>query len=175
MVDQTKMNDRTNGRGAGAQPSTFSSTRTAARNMAHLLHDAITLAQLQLRLLVLDCQQLRTKVGVPLIVMGVGAVLTLSSVPVALAGIALIFRDVAGLTWLSAVWLTFALALVFGIVCVACGIWWLRSASKVFESSRVEWTQNIERLKEMLWRSSHPTESLRDLDERSAASARDFH
>ncbi len=165
MVDQTKMKDRSNGRGTAAHPSTFSSTRSAARNMAHLLHDAVTLAQLQLRLLMLDCQQLRTKLGAPLIAIGVGIVVALSCVPVALAGIALVFRDVGGLTWLEAVWSTFALALVVGVVCVACGVWWLRGVSNLFESSRVEWTQNIERLKEMLRRSSHPAESLRDPEE----------
>jgi hypothetical protein len=41
----------------------------------------------------------------------------------------------------------------------------LRKATNVFESSRVEFTQNIERLKEMLWRSSHPTESARGADD----------
>jgi hypothetical protein len=161
MVDQTKMTGRTNGRGTDRHPSASGSTRSAARNMAHLLHDAVTLCQLQLRLLALDCQQLRSKLGISLAALAIGTILALSCVPVALAGIALLFRDVAGFTRLEAVWSTFALTLVVGAVCIGCGVWWLRNVSNVFEASRVEWTQNIERLKEMLRRSSHPTQSLR--------------
>jgi hypothetical protein len=165
MVDQTTMNDRTNGRGTEGNPSKLGSTRTAARNMAHLLHDAVTLAQLQMRLFVLDCRQLRTKLGTPLIAIAAGLVLALACIPVALAGVALFFRDVAGLSRLGAVWLTFGLAFLVAAICVGCGIWWLRRATNLFESSRVELTQNIERLKEMLWRSSHPTESARGTDD----------
>lgn len=165
MVDQTKVNRPSNGR--GTRPSTFSSTRTAVRNMAHLLHDAITLGELQMRLLLLDCQQLTARLRTSLIAISLGIILVLSCVPVALAGIALVFRDVAGLTRLEAVWATFGLALVVGAICVGCGVWWLRNVSNVFESSRVEWTQNIERLKEMLRRSSHPTRGPRDIDEPS--------
>jgi putative superfamily III holin-X len=165
MVDQTTMNDRTNGRGADGNHSNLGSTRTAARNMAHLLHDAVTLAQLQMRLFVLDCRQLKTKLGKSLIAIAAGIVLALACVPVALAGVALFFRDVAGLSRLGAVWLTFGLAFLVAAICVGCGIWWLRRATNVFESSRVEFTQNIERLKEMLWRSSHPTESARGADD----------
>jgi hypothetical protein len=159
MVDQTKMNG-SNGR--GSHPSTMSSTRSAARNMAHLLHDAVTLGQLQLRLFLLDCQQLRTKLETPVIAIAAGLILALSCVPVGLAGIAIFFRDVAGFSWLGAVWTTFALTMIVAGICVGVGIWWLRTASHFFESSRVEWTQNIERLKEMLWRSSHPTEGQPD-------------
>jgi uncharacterized membrane protein YqjE len=165
MVDQTTMNDRTNGRGADGSHAQFGSTRTAARNMAHLLHDAVTLAQLQMRLFVLDCQQLKTKLGTAVVAIAVGLVLALASIPVALAGIALFFRDVAGLSRLGAVWLTFGLAFLVAAICVGCGIWWLRRGTNVFESSRVELTQNIERLKEMLWRSSHPTESARGVED----------
>ena len=92
MVDQTKMNAG-NGR---SNQSTLKNTRTAARNVAHLLHDAVTLAELQFRLFVLDCQQLREKLSTSLIAIGIGVVLALSCVPVALAGIALLFRDVGG-------------------------------------------------------------------------------
>jgi hypothetical protein len=162
MVDQTKMNGA-NGR--GGHPSTVGNSRSAARNMAHLLHDAVTLGQLQLRLFALDCEQLRTKLGTPLIAMGLGLIISLSCIPVALAGIALLFRDAAGFTRLEAVWTTFALTLLVGAACVGCGIWWLRGVSKVFESSRVEFTQNVERLKEMLRRSSHPMQNVRDMEE----------
>lgn len=170
MVDQTKMKGRSNGH--GAHPSTLSSTRSAARNMAHLLHDAVTLAQLQLRLLIVDCQQLQAKLGAPLIAICIGVIVILSTLPVALAGIALLFRDEVGLSRLAAVWSTFGLALVVGAVCLGCGVWWLRNVSNVFESSRVEWTQNIERLKEMLRRSSHPSQAAREMEDPFAAENR---
>lgn len=159
MVDQTKMNGA-NGRGQ----SVTGNTRSAARNVAHLLHDAVTLAELQFRLFLLDCQQLRTKLGTSLVAISIGLVLALSCVPVALAGIAFLLHDVAGLSRLAAVWITFALTLVVGAVCIGLGVWWLKNATNVFESSRVEWTQNMERLKEMLRRSSHPTQTARDFE-----------
>lgn len=169
MVDQTKMNEGSNGRGTAGRPWTFGSTRTAARNIAHLLHDAVTLAQLQWRLFVLDCEQLRAKVGTSLVAIVFGAVLALCSIPVALAGVALFFREIVGLSRLEAVWLTFGLTVLVAAICIGCGIRWLKNASNVFESSRVEFTQNIERLKEMLWRSSHPTEGVRPADDPSAS------
>jgi hypothetical protein len=158
MVDQTKMN------GANGRGQSTINTRSAARNVAHLLHDAVTLGELQFRLFLLDCQQLRTKLGTSLIAIGIGLVLALSCVPVALAGIAFLLHDVAGFSRLSAVWTTFALTLVVGGCCLGCGVWWLRNSTSVFESSRVEWTQNIERLKEMLKRSSHPTRTEHDYE-----------
>jgi hypothetical protein len=174
MVDQAKMSNGSDGRGNAGSSWTFTSTRTAARNMAHLLHDAVTLAQLQLKLFLLDCQQLRARVGTPIIAIGVGVVFALASIPVALAGVAFILRDLVGLSWLGAVWVTFGLSLLVAVVCVGCGVWWLKSATNLFESSRVEFTQNIERLKEMLWRSSHPTQSAGQADD-VYASQKDFH
>jgi uncharacterized membrane protein YqjE len=170
MVDQTKMKA---GNGRTTQ-STLKNTRTAARNVAHLLHDAVTLAELQFRLFVLDCQQLREKLSMSLIAIGIGFVLALSCVPVAMAGIVLVFQDIAGLSRLASVWITFGLTAVTGAVCIGCGVWWLRHASNSFESSRVEWTQNIERLKEMLRRSSHPTQSQPELEE-PFSSERRYH
>jgi Putative Actinobacterial Holin-X, holin superfamily III len=160
MVDQTKMNGA-NGRGS---PSTVNSTRSAARNVAHLLHDAVTLAELQFQLFLLDCRQLPAKVGSPLVAIVIGIVFALSCVPVALAGIAILLRDVAGMSRLAAVWTTFGLTVLVAALCLGVGIWWLRNATNFFESSRVEWTHNIERLKEMLRRSSHPVQSQREIE-----------
>ena len=140
--------------------------------MAHLLHDAVTLGQMQLRLLLLDCEQLRAKLGTPLIAIGIGLILVLSSVPVALAGIAFVFKDLAGWSRLESVWATFGLTVVVGGAALGCGIWWLRRLTDVFDSSRVEWRQNIERLKEMLRRSSHPTEGLPPVVETSRTASR---
>jgi uncharacterized membrane protein YqjE len=169
MVDQTKMN-RANGH--GDSQSTLNSTRSAARNMAHLLHDAVTLGELQFRLFVVDCQQFRSKLTTPIIAIAIGLVLAVFCVPVALAGIALLFHDAAGLSRLASVWITFGLTLVVGAICIGCGVWWLQSAGNAFESSRVELTQNIERLKEMLRRSSHPTQNPRAVDEPYSAESR---
>ena len=130
MVDQTKMNGA-NGRG-GAQ-STTNSTRSAARNVAHLMHDAVTLAELQFQLFLLDCRQLPSKVGNPLVAIAVGGVLALACVPVALAGVVLLLRDVVGFSRLAAVWTTFGLTAVVAAICIGCGVWWLRNATNFFE------------------------------------------
>ena len=116
---------------------------------------------------VLDCQQLKTKLGTsPDRDRGRHCAGTGLRSRRAGRSCALFFRDVAGLSRLGAVWLTFGLAFLVAAICIGCGIWWLRNATNVFESSRVELTQNIERLKEMLWRSSHPTESHRGAETR---------
>jgi uncharacterized membrane protein YqjE len=174
MVDQTQMKEGANGRGHAAHQSTFSSTQSAARNMAHLLHDAVTLAQLQLRLFVLDFQQAGARLRGPTIAIGFGGILALISLPVALIGIVFLLTDIAHLTRVEAVWVTFALALIVAVASIGCGIWWLRSTTCLFESSRVEWTQNIERLKEMLKRSSHPMQDAKAADRPTMTPSRPF-
>jgi len=174
MVDQTQMKEGSNGRGPAAHPSTFSSTQSAVRNMAHLLHDAVTLSQLQLRLLMVDCQQAGGSLRGPTIAIALGTVVALSCVPVALAGVAVLLIDMGHLTRVEAVWLTFAMALIVAAASIGCGIWWLRSATRLFESSRVEWTQNIESLKEMLWRTSHPMRETGTADRPTTSARRSF-
>jgi Putative Actinobacterial Holin-X, holin superfamily III len=166
MVDQTKMNG---GNGRSTRPP-LKNTRSAAGNVAHLLHDAVTLAELQFRLFLLDCQQLPAKLSACLVAIAIGLVLALSCVPVALAGIALLLRDGAGLSRVASVWITFGLTVAVAAICIGLGVWRLRHASSFFESSRVEWTQNIERLKEMLRRSSHPNQSQHEFEESYSSS-----
>jgi hypothetical protein len=147
MVDQTKMSSRIEENG-------HSKSGAAARSVGQILHDVLTLAQLQGRLFVLDAQQAGSKIQRPLIALAGGAVLAICSVPVALFGIAALLVDVAGLSRLAAIWITFALAIVAAGCLIGYAISWLRKPPSLFQYSREELENNVDRVKEMLHRSS---------------------
>ncbi len=157
MVGQTTVRQGSNGRGARGEESTFRRSGHAVRTMAHLLHDAVTLGQLQLRLLALDLEEAQGRLWAPGIAVGIGLLLAAGCIPIALIGFAFILTDLAHLTRVAAVWIVFAVALAIGAACIGCGIWWFRSRPPVFASSREELNLNIERLKEMLRRATHPS------------------
>src|ERR1700679_1153584 len=97
------MNQRVqeNGRSAGG---------SAARSVGQILHDIVTLGQLQARLFALDAREAGVKIQRPILALAAGAVLAVCAVPIALVGIALLLIDVAHLSRLGAFWITFVFA-----------------------------------------------------------------
>jgi len=124
---------------------------TAARSVGQILHDIITLGQLQAQLFVLDAKDAGARVQRPIVALAAGAVLAVFAVPVALFGIALLLVDVAGLTRLAAVWITFIFAMFVAASLIGYAIAWFHS--------REELVNNIERVKEMLHRSGPSSRS----------------
>ena len=102
MVAQTPVTP-TNGSDASAPQS-------VAHNTGELLADAMTLAELQGKLLVVDVQDDLRKLIAPLAVLITGAVVGLSCLPIALVTIALGLMAGAGL----APWLAFLISLLIG-------------------------------------------------------------
>jgi uncharacterized membrane protein YqjE len=142
-VDEATMSSRVqeNGHSAGG---------SAARSVGQILHDIVTLGQLQAQLFVLDARDAGVKFQRPILGLAVGAVLAVCSVPIALVGIALLLIDVAQLSRLAAFWITFVFAIFVAAALIAYAIAWLRKPPGLFEYSREELGNNLERVKEML-------------------------
>jgi Putative Actinobacterial Holin-X, holin superfamily III len=149
-MDQTKMNSRVeeNGHTAGG---------TAARSVGQILHDVVTLGQLQTQLFVLDARDASGKIQRPIFALAAGAVLAICAVPIALIGIALLLIDVAHMSRLGAFWVTFIFTVFVAASLVGYAVAWFRKPPGLFQCSREELVNNIERVKEMLHRSGPST------------------
>lgn len=132
---------------------------TAARSVGQILHDILTLGQLQAQLFTLDAKEAGSRIQRPLVALAAGAVLAVCAVPVALFGIALLLIDVAGMSRLASVWITFIFAIFVAASLVGYAIAWFRKPPGIFTHSREELVNNIERVKEMLHRSGPTTGS----------------
>lgn len=130
---------------------------TAARSVGQILHDIITLGQLQAQLFMLDAKAASARIQRPIVALAAGAMLAVFAVPVALFGIALLLVDVAGMSRLAAVWITFIFAIFVATSLIGYGIAWFRKPPGLFQHSREELVNNIDRVKEMLHRSGPST------------------
>jgi uncharacterized membrane protein YqjE len=132
---------------------------TAARSVGQILHDILTLGQLQAQLFTLDAKEAGSRIQRPIVALAAGVALAVCAVPVSLFGIALLLVDVAGMSRLAAVWITFIFAIFVAASLVGYAIAWFRKPPGLFEHSREELVNNIERVKEMLHRSGPTTGS----------------
>lgn len=123
-----------------------------ARSTGELLADALTLAELQGKLLVIDVEDDLRRLITPVILVAAGAVLGLSCLPIALVTIAV--GLVAGAE--LAPWLAFLIALAIGAgvaaILLAAGIWVLRNKLTFLSRSRSEWQQNVKWFKSVVRR-----------------------
>jgi hypothetical protein len=134
MVAQTQINPNN---GSTSPPA------AVARNAGELLSDALTLAELQAKLLAIDVEDDLRKLIVPLALLTAGAVMGWSCLPIVLVTIALGLMEAAEM----APWLAFLLALAMGAVLAAIlvgsGVWFLRNKLTFLSRSRTEWQQNV--------------------------------
>jgi len=144
MVAQTPVTP-TNG-------SSTSPQQGVAHNTGELLADALTLAELQSKLLVVDVQDDLRKLIAPVVVLITGAVVGLSCLPIALVTIALGLMAGLGL----APWLAFLISLLIGAAVAAGlilgGMFYLKSGLTFLERSRAEWQQNLQWFKGLVRR-----------------------
>jgi uncharacterized membrane protein YqjE len=137
MADQAAVN----GRGKAG---------TALRaNMGDFVHDVITLAELQARLVAVDAGEARARAIRPLILGVVGIVLLLASFPVALLGLAWLLAE-SGLV----LWAALLIAAAAGVI-VSGLLGWLawrtiRTTFTVFRRSGDEFSQNLGWIKSVL-------------------------
>jgi len=123
--------------------------RRVARNVSHVAHDIVTLAELQTELLKVDSGQFLDKAAKPILLLGLAAVVALGVVPVALIALAY------GVTQAGVpLWIAFIISTVCGLlIAAAAGVWgWMqfRQSFKAFVSSREELKSNIAHLKWLL-------------------------
>jgi uncharacterized membrane protein YqjE len=131
-----------------------SASRSAGRSMAQIAHDAIELAELQLRLISLDFRRAQTAAIGPALVLGLGLALAACIVPTALIGVALLIQTYGQTSLLAAFWWTVLLTIVLAVGTCAAAVVWFRRGPRFFESSHIEWLENLRWLKEVLDRAS---------------------
>ncbi len=141
------------------QENGHSAGGSAARSVGHILHDIVTLGQLQAQLFVLDARDAGARIQRPLLALAAGGVLAICAVPIGLIGIALLLTDVAHLSRLAAFWITFVFAVFVAASLIAYAIAWFRKPPGLFAYSREELENNIERVKEMLHQSGSSARS----------------
>jgi hypothetical protein len=146
MVDQTKVNGWP--RRAEAPP------RAIARSTGELIEDLLTLAELQLRLLVLDVRQGLLRLAIATGAVVAGAVLLLGCVPIAIAATALCLVETTPLTLAQA----FGVSLLGGVLLAgglaATGIVYVRRRLDILKRSRAEWRENAQWFRSALRRLS---------------------
>jgi hypothetical protein len=117
-----------------------------------LLHDVITLAELQFKLLAVDAQAATSRAIVPVALLGGAAVFAASALPLLLLALAQVLRDQAG--WPPA--LATLAAVGVGLVVAGClglfGYLGLRRCLSPLARSRDEFNQNVTWLKSVLKR-----------------------
>jgi hypothetical protein len=141
------------------QENGHSAGGSAARSVGHILHDIVTLGQLQAQLFVLDARDAGARIQRPLLALAAGVVLAICAVPIALIGIAFLLIDVAHLSRLAAFWITFVFTVFVAASLIAYAIAWFRKPPGLFAYSREELENNIERVKEMLHQSGSSASS----------------
>ena len=161
MANQVSV--QSNGR-TGGSASEQSPPRVVAHNVSELLHDSLTLGDLQLRLLWADCRRLAADVVYPGVLLLIAVVLVLSCVPVALAAIALTLVEATRLTMAQSFAFTLAGGLVLGGVVALAALVWLRRYLNPFTRSLAELDANVRWIKKILRENS----STRKTDSRGA-------
>jgi hypothetical protein len=150
MVDQTQVDRDASQEGNGHAGNGYSAGRAARRNLAGLAHDVTTMAELQVRLTLLDAQQASRRAIYWLAVAIVGGLIVLSCFPVAMIGIAALLVQTTGLSPAAAHLLTGGVFAVLGVLALfIAGRQILRSLA-VFRRSQNEFISNLEWFKGVL-------------------------
>ena len=149
MSDRPMTSDRpTNGRSNELPP------RAVARSTAEFLHDITTLAELQGKLLVIDLQEGVKKLVISTILLVLGTIIALGTVPIALATVAFLITYFTELPLVC----TFGIALLVGLVLAAAlaipALFALKKNVWMFDRSRDEWIRNMQWAKEAMRRMS---------------------
>jgi uncharacterized membrane protein len=154
MVGQTQMN-QTNG-------ETQSVPKAAARHLAEVLHDLVSLAELQLRLFGLDARQAARRIWKVTAVAVLGLVVLASCVPFALITIALAIVYWSGISYAAAFGWTLLGGFILGVVLLWAASAATRSASSFFDRSKSECAENVQWAKGVLKRFAKGNEAVPD-------------
>lgn len=147
-----------------------SPTQGVRHGLAGLLHDVMTLTELQLKLLAVDAKAAGGRAVVPAILLVVAALFSLSALPLLLVALAQTLRDQAGwpaaLATLAAVGVGLLLAAILGGI----GYVRLRRVLEPLSRSQDEFNRNVAWLKNALKR--HEFQKQAEAGTPSAGSAR---
>jgi hypothetical protein len=128
-----------------------------ARSAGELLHDVVTLSELQARLLVADAREGVTHLVLPFVIIAVGLMVLLGCIPVAFITLALLLIETTTLTAVQAYGLSLLIGVLLGTTLAAGGYWYLRHGTPMFERTQIEWRQNIKWAKDAIGRITKST------------------
>jgi hypothetical protein len=150
MVDQAQVRAEDKGsNGRGELPP-----RAVARSTGEFLHDVTTLAELQGKLLLVDCQNGLRKLLVPIVTLVVGLVVAIGCVPIALAALALTIVEMTELSIAASLGISLLVGLILAAALTVGAYFWLRSGLSFLDRSYYEWTRNVAWAKDMMKRLS---------------------
>lgn len=153
MVAKTPVNTTNGSSGTGAKSDGRGSAPQAmARNTGELLGDAMTLAELQGKLFLVDVQDDLRRLIMPVALLGTGVVLALTCLPIAMVTIALGLVAGAELAPWLAFLITLGGGLAIALLLILAGIWYFRHGLTFLNRSRAEWDQNIRWFKSLVRR-----------------------
>lgn len=122
-----------------------------------LAHDALELAELQAQLLKMDAKATSKRIQLTAVLVVVGLVVLLSSLPVALIAVAETIAAQSSLGIPAAYAVATVSALLLSAVLIGIGYWRLKSGITTFERSSQEFRKNMEWIKSSLKQSEHPS------------------
>ncbi len=152
MLDQTAIDE-------DAPRSGDAGACGAATDLAALLHDALTLANLQRHLFAADLRRAKSTLWRSTIFFAAGAALAAGCIPIAVVTLAVFLIDAAHLSRLSALCWSLAAGLVAAGVQIAAAYRLMRRAPVFLHSSAEEWSANMEWLKTVTRRLSRSANS----------------
>lgn len=128
--------------------------QAVARSATEFMHDVVTLAELQGKLIVVDFREGVAKLIMPLVALIVGAAIGLGCVPIAMATIALLLKELTTLSLAACFGISLAIGVFACLVLsiVAYGVF--KSGLKMFDRSLYEWGRNRKWFKDTLKRVS---------------------
>jgi hypothetical protein len=125
-----------------------------ARSTGEFLHDVTTLAELQGKLLLVDCQNGLRKLLIPIVTLVVGLVVAIGCVPIALAALALTIVEFTELTLAASLGIALLMGLLLAAILTVGAYFWLHNGFTFLERSYYEWTRNVAWAKDILKRLS---------------------
>lgn len=146
MATETTMNGRRTADDEQEEEAIGTQVRQLRSNASRLLHDLVSLAELQTQLFAIDAKQSVRRTLRPVVLFAAAGAIALGLIPVVLAGIAALLM-LAGLHLVAAVWIAVAL----GGIAAGALVWLarkqLQSWPRMFERSLSELSLNMTWLK----------------------------
>jgi hypothetical protein len=137
MVTQTKISSN------GESPP-------LGKNLSGFTRDVLTLAELQFKLLAVDCRDARASVGRGILLLGAGFILALAVIPVLVAALGFSLVELAGWSHAAAFGTAALVSLLLALVSGWYGWSRIKSASSTFQRSRAELRETFLWIKESL-------------------------
>ena len=136
----------------GQQNGARSPSQAVRRGVSDLAHDAMTLAELQAKLIKVDVQEGVGRLITPLLLGIAGVVMLITSLPVLLLGVSALLQEYAGMSPSVSLLLASGAGLVIAALLGGVALASFRRSFPLLERSRAELNYNVEWMKHILSR-----------------------